>query len=127
MASKFEDKVVNFRRALARLEHAASIREPSEFVYDSVVQRFEFVFELAWKLLKAALETNGMEAGMSPRDTLKAAFGVGYIGDDAVWLRMLLARSAMSHTYNEAEARQVYDLVRSDFFPLLERLGARPW
>jgi nucleotidyltransferase substrate binding protein (TIGR01987 family) len=124
---KSEDRAANFRKALARLEHASSVPDPSEFVYDSVIQRFEFVFELAWKLMKATLDSNGVEAGMSPREILKSAFAMGYVDDDAVWLAMLTARNVMSHTYSEVEARKVYDLVKSDFLPVLIALGRRTW
>lgn len=122
-----DDRVENFRKALRRLDQAVSVPEPSEFVCDSVILRFEFVFELGWKLLKAALESNHIEAGMSPREILKSAFATGYISDDAVWLAMLMARNVMSHTYNETEARRIYDLVRSDFLPTLSALGDREW
>lgn len=121
------DRIENYNKALARLGYAASVPDPSEFVFDSVMHRFELVFEMAWKLLKATLEESGIDAGLSPRDVLRSAFSVGYIDNDAVWLEMLRARNIMSHTYSEADARKVYDLIKSDFLPLLLRLGRRVW
>jgi hypothetical protein len=46
-----------FSRALARLRTGvAEDPEKSDLVYDGVIQRFEFCFELSWKALLMSLE-----------------------------------------------------------------------
>jgi len=72
------------------------------------IQYFEFCFELAWKSLKALANHHGLSGADSPRSALRAAFGQGWIDDEAVCLEMLEARNRMSHTYNAEMALAVY-------------------
>jgi len=71
------------------------------------IQYFALCFELTWKCTKAALEDEGIEA-LSPRATIKAAFGLGWVASDATWLEMLHARSTLAHTCDMDEALAAY-------------------
>ena len=63
-----------FSRALARLRTGvAEDPEKSDLVYDGVIQRFEFCFELAWKLLKSLLHHQGIES-QSPRACINEGY-----------------------------------------------------
>jgi len=91
---------------LARLE-AALAQEKTEWTRDSAIQRFEFTFELAWKAVARCAREEGLEA-LSPREALRTALRLGWIGDDDAWLRMLDDRNRTAHTYNEATAEEIY-------------------
>jgi nucleotidyltransferase substrate binding protein (TIGR01987 family) len=71
------------------------------------------VFELCWKAMKALLELNtpSIEAN-SARAAIKAAFAAGWIDDEDGWLDLLDMRSATSHSYREATARDVYERIK---------------
>ena len=75
---------------------------------DASVKRFEFCFELCWKVLKRSLEVEGIGVG-SPREAFRQAFKLGWLpeGDD-FWSRMIDDRNRTSHTYNIATANEVY-------------------
>lgn len=103
---KLKAQTALLRRAVERLEVALS-RPKDEFVRDSAIQRFEFCFELAWKVLQPYLEREGLEA-RSPRSAIRAAFQVGLLPDDAQWLEMLELRNLKSHAYDEALAEKIY-------------------
>lgn len=90
-------------RAVERLEKALA-QPKDEFVRDSAIQRFEFCFELSWKVLQSYLELEGLEA-RSPRAAIRAAFQVGLLSDDPGWLDILELRNLTSHTYDEALAK----------------------
>jgi len=103
--------VEKLERALARLEEALAEDPSAPLVLDGTIQRFEFVFELCWKAMRAVLADQGIETA-SPRGTIRAAYAAGLIDDEAAWLALLQARNETSHTYDEAQARQVYARIR---------------
>lgn len=92
--------------ALARLGTALA-QPKTEWTRDAAIQRFEFTFELAWRAVARFAKDEGIESG-SPRQAIRAAFKLGWIDDDALWLSMLNDRNRTSHTYNEKTAEQIY-------------------
>lgn len=115
--------VEKLERALARLEEALAEDPSSPLVLDGTIQRFEFVFELAWKALRSVLADLGVETA-SPRSAIRAAYAAGLIDDEPGWLALLQARNETSHTYDEAQARRVYEAV-SAAMPVLRAAAAR--
>lgn len=111
MSSRVEDSLSKLEAALKRLGEALAEDSSNALCVDGTIQRFEFVFELTWKALKRALEVEGMMC-QTPRDTLKTAYQVGWITEEALWLQMLDDRNMMSHTYDERTARQVYENIK---------------
>ena len=65
----------DFGNALGALVEAVQ-QAQSDLEIDGAIQRFEFTFELFWKLLKAYLEHKGVLV-RTPRDAFKEAFGIG--------------------------------------------------
>ena len=51
---------------------------------------------------------------MSPRQVLRAAFGLGWLDEEGAWLDMLDDRNATPHVYSEEAAREIYDRVREN-------------
>ncbi len=92
--------------ASQRLSEAIS-QPKSEFTRDSVIQRFEFTFEMMWKLLQTILLSNGIECA-SPRNCLRLAAQQNLISNVEKWLEYQEARNLSSHTYHEVTAKQVY-------------------
>ncbi|HNR94988.1 MAG TPA: nucleotidyltransferase substrate binding protein [Kiritimatiellia bacterium] len=115
--------IAEYDRALARLQEAANA-DPAEndVVVDGTIQRFEFTFELAWKLMKAALEHQGIVV-QSPRAAIKEAFKVGLIADGDGWIDMLEDRNRTTHLYDEEQCRQVYGKIKERHIGLMESLG----
>lgn len=108
-----------FKKAVARLEDAA--RQPKdEYLRDSVIQRFEFCVELAWKVAKRSM---GL-ATSAPKDVVRDMAQSGYIDDVAIWLHAIDMRNLSSHTYKEDLAEQVYAFA-CDFVPHLHALLGR--
>lgn len=118
------DKLNNFKKALARLE-LVLLKEPvDEFISDAIIKRFEFTYELAWKVMKIFLEYQGRESLRYPRDIFKEAFSTGLIQDGNVWLDMLGDRNLMSHTYDEAGSAEICDRIRTVYFNQFKLLVA---
>jgi nucleotidyltransferase substrate binding protein (TIGR01987 family) len=76
---RLQARITDYLNALHQLEKAA--RQPEdEFIRDSVIQRFKFTYELAWKMLKLRLETEAIIAATA-RQVLQEALQAGFIHD----------------------------------------------
>ena len=112
----------NYHHAFMRLQTALEKDADADDMYlDATIQRFEFCFELAWKLMKGVLEYDGIEAN-SPRGCIREGWKQGLIPDAQEWLEMMEKRSLSSHTYDENVAREIYREVKARYVVLLEAL-----
>jgi nucleotidyltransferase substrate binding protein (TIGR01987 family) len=115
----------DFTKALKRLNHALkeNVSEGS-IIVDGTIQRFEFTFELAWKLAKAILKYNGIEAE-TPRLVIKEAFKAKLIKNGGDWIDMLEDRNKTSHIYDEAQAMKIYEKIKNNHYKALEEFSKR--
>lgn len=119
---RFEERRREFSNAVERLKEALE-EEENDIVIDGVLHRFEFTFELAWKTTKDYLEYVGViEKTGSPREIIKSAFEYGILENGEAWIKMMLARNSLSHLYDEAKSREVYQEIKDIYFSLLEKL-----
>ena len=82
---RIKEVYVDFKDALKRLQEALKKNAPKGSVaIDGTIQRFEFTFELAWKLAKLVLNYNGIEVD-TPRLVVKEAFKAKLIKDGDGW------------------------------------------
>jgi len=112
----------DFKKALERLKDAlAEDISRGSIIVDGTIQRFEFTFELAWKLIKTILKYNGIEAD-TPRAAIKEAFKAKMIQDGNGWIDMLEDRNKTSHIYDEKGALVIYKKIKQAHYALLEKL-----
>lgn len=111
----------SFTSALAQL-HKAAEQPPNEFLRDSVIQRFEFTYELAWKMLKLWLESKDIDV-RNAKDTLREALQQGAIEDGNHWSELHRMRNLTSHTYDQKLAEQVYLFIVDDGLKLFDQLA----
>lgn len=83
---------------------------------DGVIQRFEFTFELLWKGLKIYLADQGIDVA-TPKESLKAAFRIGLIENEEVFLDMLDARNKTSHLYDQETSEEIFEAIQDLFAP----------
>ena len=108
--TEFTLRLKTIEQALATLETA--LAEPfTIIVRDAAIQRFEYTFELAWKLFRKVGKIEGQDVN-SPRQAIRAAFEAGVIDDIDLWFEMLEDRNRTSHTYNETTAAHVFESAR---------------
>ena len=117
---RLQQRIQQLGRVVARLQDACGQAE-NEFIRDSVIQRFEFCFELAWKMLKLKLQEEGIEAATA-RAVIRDSVTAGLLEDGNEWSQMLLKRNQTSHTYDDDLAREVYVFICGTALPLLQRL-----
>lgn len=82
------------------------------FFRDSVVQRFEYTVEAAWKYLTVLLEENdGIDDLLSPKRVIQEALKYGYIDSIEWWYDMLTARNITSYDYGIHHSKHVYESI----------------
>ena len=123
--SSFERALNSLKKALVRSQKQLGDEE----LRDACIQRFEYSFELAWKMLKRQLEK---DVGNSPEvDTYskKSLFRVGaergLIKNVEPWFDYLERRNLTTHTYDPVHAEEVYSVIAafvSDAEALLQKL-----
>ena len=111
---RVKDLILDLEKALRKLEEILDL-VPSEIHRDAGVQRFEFSFELSWKLMQAVLRSNGIDC-ISPRSCIRDSVRLNLISDPEIWFGFLEARNLVSHTYNEKQAQAVYKIAKK-FLP----------
>lgn len=92
--------------------------EKNDYMQDAAIQRFEFVIELFWKVLKKILAYEKVEA-TTPRDVLNKSFQYNLIDDEKAWLSMLDDRNNTSHVYKQEDARRVFEHIKV-YLPIFE-------
>src|SRR5262245_7772126 len=97
----------NLDRAMKRLEEALDEPLDNKLVIDGTLQRFEFTFDLCWKVFKSMLLIEGIEAN-TPRESIQGVFRAGWFLDESMWLQMLRDRNETSHVYDQNVAKAIY-------------------
>lgn len=106
---RLNERIAEFLKGVHQLERAV-VQPFDEFTRDATIQRFEFCYELAWKMLKLRLEQEGISA-LTPRQALREALQAALIGDGNVWSEIQRYRNLTSHTYDERLANEVYAFI----------------
>lgn len=116
----------NYKRAFVLLREAVDLmaeRDLTQLEKEGIIQRFEYTWELAWKLLKDFLEASGVVLDtITPAAVIRAAFAAKVIDDADLWMRALDARNKMSHTYNFQTFEAIIADIRGDYLGLLDAL-----
>ena len=122
---RWQQRLANYNRALAQLTRAvelAQTRALSELEKQGLIQAFEFVFELAWNLMKDYFLYQGNPAISGSRDAIRTAFKQGLIADGEGWMAMIKSRNQTAHTYNEAVANAIADSISAQYQTLFVQL-----
>lgn len=105
---KLEILTGQFKKAIARLKEVLAAPE-NDIVRDSAIQRFEFTFDLSWKTIKEYLREERGIICNSPKECFREAYHQGIIKYDKDWIEFVEMRNETVHTYNEENAKKIYD------------------
>ena len=126
--SSFDKALESLRRVL---ERSCTVPE-DEDIRDACIQRFEYTYELAFKMLKRQLEQELPSREeldqLSFKDVIRVGAERGLITAPERWFDYRDKRNITSHTYDEEKAREVFSVLTSfatDAADLLSRLHTR--
>lgn len=111
-----------FKKAFENLDRAVTIKERDQIQKAGLVQFFEIIFELSWKMLKDYLYEQGFIDIFTPRAVIKKAFEIDLIKKGHTWLKLLSDRNLTVHTYNEEIAEKIDKLIENTYYPLFKEL-----
>lgn len=116
----------NYKRAFLLLREGVeflSLRDLNQLEKEGLIQRFEYTWELAWKLLKDYLESTGIILDtITPATAIRGAFEAKIISNGDMWMMALDARNKMAHTYNLQTFEHVIEQIRVNFLSLFDEL-----
>ena len=120
---RWKQRFDNYHKACAKIrvlvDSKRDIENYSELEREGLIQRFEYTYELAWKVMQDYLIYKGYTFTSGPNGTLQMAFEDGLIAHHDSWRRMGIARNATSHVYNEEEALEIAKSILTEYGSLL--------
>jgi nucleotidyltransferase substrate binding protein (TIGR01987 family) len=93
---------------------------------DAVIQRFEYTYELAWKMLQRWIQENSTAVNGEPftrKELYRIAARFGLIDEPADWFVYHKARNLASHTYDESNAAEAFKAARNFAADVRELVG----
>ena len=118
-AGRASNKFDGLQSALKKLEEVMDRPETDSIVIDAAIQRFEFTFELAWKVMKDYLEYQGLRIP-GPRECIKEAFKYDLIKKGDAWIDMLEKRNLTSHLYDEKMALEIFRAIKEKYVAMFK-------
>lgn len=119
MLTKLQAQYNDLNKALKKLNEALEQPE-TDLNRDAAIQRFEFIFEMSWKVMQSIAKTNKPKL-YGVKAIIREAAALELIDDPEVWLEYLEDRNLTVHTYKEELAKEVYAAIKK-FPPLVNKL-----
>jgi len=110
----------DLQKALGRLKEAAMLPSNVTVNQDATIQRFEFTFELSWKLMQSIEKENDINI-YGAKTIIREAAKLDLIDDPVKWFDFLKQRNLTVHTYKEEIAKKVYKSAK-EFIPFVDKL-----
>ena len=108
--------------SLLKSDEALKSEPDNEFIKDSLIQRYEYTIELAWKTMKDYLEEQGFIDVSSPKKVVRKAFAEGLIQDASAWMAALNGRNMTSHAYDETKANEIVKDISKQYILIFRDL-----
>lgn len=126
---RWKQRFQNFEKALNVFKDRCSDVEDhpkGSKYYDAfqmaLVQAFEILIELSWKVLKDYLENEGYTEVQTGKRAFRQAFQDGIIENGEVWLKALEIRNLTSHIYDVDLLEDLNVFVVESFLPEVRKL-----
>ena len=126
---RWKQRFQNFEKALTvfkdRCSEVKDHPKGSKY-YDAfqmaLVQAFEILIELSWKVLKDYLENEGYTEVQTGKKAFRQAFQDRIIENGEIWLKALEIRNSTSHIYDVSILEDLNVFVIESFLPEIKKL-----
>ena len=103
--TKLQAQYGDLQKAFGRLKEAIILPRDVTINQDATIQRFEFTFELAWKLMQSIVVENNVNI-YGVKTVIREAAKLDLIDDPTKWFEFLENRNLSVHTYKEEIAQK---------------------
>ena len=110
----FEKAFTVFQRRIDEYE----VHTDEEAYQMALVQGYEIIIELAWKVMKDYLENDGFDV-RNGKQAIRQAFQNELIRDGEIWLQAIDNRNLTSHTYDDEVLKKNITFIFEQFYPLV--------
>lgn len=117
---RWKQRFSNYQKAYAKLSEVVennSLDKLTDLEMEGLIQRFEYTYELAWKVMKDYLQYQGITGS---RDAIREAFQKELITNGESWMDMIKSRNQTVHLYNEATAKEIAESIFKTYFDLFK-------
>lgn len=123
-APRWQQRLHTYSKALHQLSRAVDLYRDTEIdiIKEGIIQRFEFTHELAWKLRKDILLSEGFSDVIGSRSATREAFQQGLIESGQIWMDMIETRNRTVHTYEQSMLQTEFTRIINDYLPCLQQL-----
>lgn len=129
MAERWQLRLENLRSAEKLLSEGIELLRAgglNELSQAGLIQRFEFIWELAWKTLRDFMFASGQEIDVpSPINVIRTAFALNLISEADQWVDAMRLRNALSHEYDADRAAAALGVIADTYAPLITALVGR--
>lgn len=125
---RWKERLSTYDHAMKRLAEVVEMhhqRGLNEFEKDSLIKRFEFTYEMAWKLMMSYEKENGIVQILGSKDVVRHALALSLINNGEAWLDMIDARNKTAHVYDDVMATDIVDEIVFTYYPLMVELRKR--
>lgn len=112
MDQKIKLKLKQFEKAFLTLKDVLT-QPKNQYMRDSAIKRFEYSFELFWKVLRIYFLSLKGEDYRSPKDTMRELLLFKFLTPEETEkaLKMVDDRNLSAHTYDELEMEALYTRI----------------
>ena len=97
---RWKQRFSNYQKAYAKLAEVVknnTLEQLTDLEKEGLIQRFEYTYELAWKVMKDYLEYQGITGITGSRDAIREAFQKELITNGENWMNMIKSRNQTTH------------------------------
>ena len=121
--SRLSERIENFNKAyelfaMARNEYVNN--KSNNINRLALVQSFEIITELGWKVLKDYLAWKGIEV-FTPKDCIKEAFTINFLPTAQIWIDMVKDRNSSSHEYDMEKVDLILEKISLEYYDEITR------
>ncbi len=116
---RWMQRLQNYEKAFLEFEkeiQESSQREFSLLEKKGLIQSFEMVQELSWKVLSDFLKTQGNNDIYGSRDAYQLAFNNGLIQSGEALMDSIKSRNLTAHTYDEEDADDIFNKIIDSYY-----------